>query len=104
MHVYLPCRITHRVRKLLMLIPTDPQISETLECIANKVRLNRPTEYSKCVPICISVSYLVHLISCSSTLCEYMYVALSYTCTLYTCLTCLYYVDELTKCKLTHTF
>lgn len=30
-------RITHRVRKLLMLIPTDPQISETLECIANKV-------------------------------------------------------------------
>lgn len=46
MHVYLPCRITHRVRKLLMLIPTDPQISETLECIANKVRLNRPTDYS----------------------------------------------------------
>ncbi|XP_062568779.1 ubiquitin carboxyl-terminal hydrolase 24-like [Saccostrea cucullata] len=29
-------RITHRVRKLLMLIPTDPHISETLENIGNR--------------------------------------------------------------------
>lgn len=76
MHVYLPCRITHRVRKLLMLIPTDPQISETLECIANKVRLNRPTDYSKYIHKCISVSCLVHLISCIYSSC--WYVKLSY--------------------------
>lgn len=46
-------RITHRVRKLLMLIPTDPQISETLECIANKVRLVNLKQNS-CVLYCSS--------------------------------------------------
>lgn len=97
-HVY-PYRITHRVRKLLMLIPTDPQISETLECIANKVRLNKPTDYSKCIPICISVSCLVHLISYSCTSCEA--VELSYIVHMFD-MFLLCTVDELTKRKQPH--